>query len=127
MLIRAGRTKPALHATERSTFGDGRVAGQGVDPGGFSVPGSTLVPSIPTHDAGRGLQRTNVAPAHQARKQYAAERAIDDPAKLARAARIVRLAIARNRLSVEDIAFSPSTDRRASTAQRHTFSDGDAA
>ncbi|HZO66338.1 MAG TPA: hypothetical protein VFB74_15155 [Kribbellaceae bacterium] len=56
-----------------------------------------------THIGARGEQRTNTAPAVEAVKQYAAERAIDDPAKLQRAARIVRLALARRRLSLEDL------------------------
>lgn len=46
-------------------------------------------------------------------KQYAADRAIDDPAKLARAARIVRTALARQRLTLADITGDPAqhTDR----------------
>lgn len=38
-----------------------------------------------------------------AAQEWHAERAIDDPAKLARAARIVRAALARRRLSIEDL------------------------
>lgn len=48
-------------------------------------------------------QISRTAAATAATQQYAAERAIDDPAKLARAARIVRTALARGRLSVEDL------------------------
>lgn len=36
-------------------------------------------------------------------QQLAADRAIDDPAKLARAARIIRTALERGRISVEDL------------------------
>jgi hypothetical protein len=43
------------------------------------------------------------AAATEAVKQYAAERAIDDPAKLDRAARIVRAALERNRLSIDEL------------------------
>lgn len=45
----------------------------------------------------------NTDPAHEANKRYAAERAIGDPVKLARAVRIVRLALARQLLTVEDL------------------------
>jgi hypothetical protein len=43
------------------------------------------------------------ANATEATKQYAAERAIDDPVKLQRAARIVRLALARQRISLDEL------------------------
>ena len=56
-----------------------------------------------THIGRRGEQRTNTAPAVEAVKQYAAERAVDDPAKLGQAARIVRVALARKRLTIEDL------------------------
>jgi hypothetical protein len=56
-----------------------------------------------THIGPRGPQRTNTAAATEAVQQYAAERAIDDPAKLAKAARIVRLALERRKLSEADI------------------------
>jgi hypothetical protein len=46
-------------------------------------------------------QRTYAAT--EANQQYAAERAIDDPVKLAKAARIVRAALARRRLTIEDL------------------------
>jgi len=39
----------------------------------------------------------------EATKQYAADRAIDDPVKLARAARIVRTALARKRMTVDEL------------------------
>jgi hypothetical protein len=45
----------------------------------------------------------NTAPATEAVQRYAAERAIDDPAKLARAARIVRAALARKRLTLDEL------------------------
>jgi hypothetical protein len=48
------------------------------------------------------------ANATEKNKQNAAIRAVDDPAKLARAARIVRTALARGRLTLDDLA-SPST------------------
>lgn len=47
------------------------------------------------------------AAATEAVQQYAAERAVDDPVKLARAARIVRAALARRKLSVDDLTPSP--------------------
>lgn len=55
------------------------------------------------HYNGRGLQRTNTIKATEAIKYYADERAIDDPVKLARAARIVRLALERQRLTIADL------------------------
>jgi len=44
-----------------------------------------------------------------------AHRAVDDPAQLARAARIVRAALARNRLTLDDLTPLPDTrpDRRS--------------
>lgn len=57
--------------------------------------------------AGRTTAAT--AAAVEANQQYAALRAVDDPVKLARAARIVRTAIARSRLTVEDL-LPPSTE-----------------
>lgn len=53
--------------------------------------------------------------ATEAVQQYAAERAIDDPAKLARAARIVRLALARKRLTLDELT-PPSTRDEAAAA-----------
>lgn len=47
---------------------------------------------------------SRTASATEAVKQYAAERAIDDPVKLARAARIVRVALERQRLTLDEIA-----------------------
>lgn len=47
--------------------------------------------------------RANIGPANEANRQYAAERAIDDPVKLAKAARIIRVALARKRISIEDL------------------------
>jgi hypothetical protein len=47
-----------------------------------------------------------IVAAERARRQQmlnAAERAVDDPAALARAARIVRAALARNKLSLGDL------------------------
>lgn len=48
-----------------------------------------------THQGYRGVQRTNTTAATEATQQYAAERAIEDPAKLAKAVRIVRTAVER--------------------------------
>ncbi len=62
----------------------------------------------PTHNNGRGKQRTNTAPAIEATQQHAADRAIDDPVKLARAARIVRTALARQRLTLDEL-LPPTT------------------
>lgn len=53
------------------------------------------------------------ANATEAIKQYAAERAIDDPVKLARAARIVRTALARHRLTLEELTRTPDTGEAA--------------
>jgi hypothetical protein len=55
------------------------------------------------HIGRRGRQRTNTASATEAVKQYAAERAVDDPVKLERAIRIVRLALERHRLTTADL------------------------
>ncbi len=43
------------------------------------------------------------AAATEANKRNSAHRAVDDPAQLARAARIVRAAIARNRLTLDEL------------------------
>ncbi|WP_030443145.1 hypothetical protein [Actinoplanes subtropicus] len=56
-----------------------------------------------THVGPRGLQRTNTAAATEARKRKTAVRAIDDPAKLARAARIVRAALASDRITIDEL------------------------
>jgi len=45
----------------------------------------------------------NTAPATEANKLQAARRAVDDPAALARAARIVRVALARKRIALADL------------------------
>lgn len=50
--------------------------------------------------------------AASANQQYATERAVDDPVKLARAARIIRLALERNRLSVSDLTL-PASEQEA--------------
>jgi hypothetical protein len=54
---------------------------------------------------------SRTAAATQAVQRYAAERAVDDPAKLAKAARIVRAALARHRLSLDDLTPLPAPDR----------------
>jgi len=43
------------------------------------------------------------ANAIEAVKRYAAERAVDDPVKLAKAARIVRTALARQRITLDEL------------------------
>lgn len=48
-----------------------------------------------------------LAHAHEARRQYAAERAAKDPVKLARSARIVRTALARGGIKLTDIVDGP--------------------
>jgi len=58
-------------------------------------------------------QRTNTVNAIEKVRQLAAERAIDDPVKLGRAARIVRAALARNRLTVEDLTAPYTQDGSA--------------
>lgn len=50
-------------------------------------------------------QRVNTRPATEAHQHHAALRALDDPAKLDRAARIVRLALARRRLAPADLGI----------------------
>lgn len=59
------------------------------------------------------MPRTTAA-ATEAVQQYAADRAIYDPAKLAKAVRIVRTALAAGRLTLDEIrpAITP-TDRSA--------------
>lgn len=52
------------------------------------------------------MSRAQTAAARAATQLYAAERAIDDPVKLARAARIVRLALERRRITLAEIAPS---------------------
>lgn len=56
------------------------------------------------------MSTPRTAAATEATKQYAAERAVDDPVKLARAARIVRAALARKRLRLADL--DPTADAR---------------
>jgi hypothetical protein len=51
------------------------------------------------------MSRTTAAT--EAVQRYAAERAVDDPVKLARAARITRAALARQRLRLADLAPAP--------------------
>jgi hypothetical protein len=48
-------------------------------------------------------RRAQTAKARQVRLSQTANRAVDDPAKLARAARIVRAALARNALTLADL------------------------
>jgi hypothetical protein len=57
------------------------------------------------------VSKAQTAKATETVQNYWAERAIDDPVKLAKAARIVRLALARQRLTLEDIA--PVSDEEA--------------
>lgn len=54
------------------------------------------------------LSKVRTAAATAAIQEHAALRAIDDPAKLAKAARIVRLALARQRLTLDELT-APST------------------
>lgn len=56
----------------------------------------------------------DTGPAVEKVQQLAAERAIDDPAKLDRAARIVRTALARRRLTLADLGVSDDELREAS-------------
>lgn len=49
------------------------------------------------------MHEHRTAAALEARRQYAADRAIDDPIKLARSLRVVRTALARKRLRLEDL------------------------
>ena len=54
-------------------------------------------------DRQRAARKRNVVKAQAAVLRNAAERAVDDPATLARAARIVRAALARRVLTPEDL------------------------
>lgn len=56
------------------------------------------------------LPRTHAAT--EANKRNSAHRAVDDPAQLARAARIVRAALARNRITLADLTPMPRHDAR---------------
>lgn len=58
------------------------------------------------------MSKTQTAAAIEATKLYAAERAADDPTKLAKAVRIVRAGLARNRLTVDDL-LPPATSEAA--------------
>jgi len=49
------------------------------------------------------VSKAQTARATETVQNYWAERAIDDPAKLAKAARIIRLALARQRLTLADL------------------------
>ena len=49
------------------------------------------------------MSKAQTARATETVQNYWAERAIDDPAKLAKAARIIRLALARQRLTLADL------------------------
>jgi hypothetical protein len=55
----------------------------------------------------------STAPATAARLRNQANRAVDDPAKLARAARIVRAALERQKLTIADLTPLPPDDRNA--------------
>lgn len=50
------------------------------------------------------------AAATEAAAQLHADRAIDDPVKLARAARIIRTALARKRLTIDDLTANRRLD-----------------
>lgn len=77
------------------------------------------MPQQPTqHIGNRGRRRTNVGPAVEAAKHYAAERAIDDPVKLARAARIVRLALERRRLTIDELTPATTVDGASKSRRR---------
>lgn len=55
------------------------------------------------HTGAHGPQRTNTAAAAEANRQFGAERAADDPVKLAKAIRIVRVALSRGRITITDL------------------------
>lgn len=61
----------------------------------------------PISDKHRKALERNQPLAVAAHKRKAAERAVDDPAALARAARIVRVALERNRLTLADLTDDP--------------------
>jgi hypothetical protein len=51
---------------------------------------------------------SKTAPARRVRLTQTAHRAVDDPIELARAARIVRAALARQRLTIDDLTPLPA-------------------
>jgi hypothetical protein len=53
------------------------------------------------------------AAATEARLRNQANRAVDDPVKLARAARIVRAALVRRKLTIDDLTPLPAPDGEA--------------
>jgi hypothetical protein len=55
----------------------------------------------------------SAAHARDTHQRNAAHRAVDDPAKLAAAARIVRAALARKRLALTDLTPLPDTRRKS--------------
>lgn len=59
-------------------------------------------------------RRAQTAKARQIRVTQAAHRAVDDPVKLARAARIVRAALARNVITLADLEPLPLPERMGS-------------
>lgn len=65
--------------------------------------------------AGEKSGHENIKIANEVRLWQSARRAIDDPAVLARAARIVRVALARELLTPEDLEPHPVEDAKASS------------
>lgn len=70
------------------------------------MPGILGLKPVTTNPSARRVPRT--AAASEKQRELGAERAIDDPVKLAKAARIVRLALARQRLTLDELT-EPST------------------
>ena len=67
------------------------------------MPSSPKAARINLTDEQRDARRRSIVKAQAANQRLAAERAVDDPATLARAARIVRAALARRVLTPEDL------------------------
>ncbi len=55
------------------------------------------------------MSKSQTAAARAANTRRGCERAVDDPAKLARAAQIVRIALERKRLRLADLTAEPET------------------
>jgi hypothetical protein len=65
---------------------------------------------MPRHPEPLEVRKARTAAANEASRRAAALRALDDPVKLARAARIVRAALERGRLEVADVVPGADTD-----------------
>ena len=67
------------------------------------MTGAAALPAVREDPRVPAPIRPNTAPAVEAIQRNAAQRAIDDPVKLARAARIIRTALARQRITLDEL------------------------